>query len=398
MKRLLSAALLCLAASLAPGAAVAADDTSGGARAGAPEGTPVRFVNDWTWEGQAAPLLLALDAGYFAEEGLDVTLDPGSGSVAALPKVAAGEYDLGSADINSLIRWRDENPDVDMKAVFIIYNTPPFAVIGRPSLGVMGPLDLEGHTLGAPAADGAFAQWPAFVRANGIIADRVTIEDVGFPVREPALADGDVDAITGFSFTSVIGLEQRGVPPEDISLMLMSDFGLDLYGNAIVVNPAFAEANPGLVRAFLRAAVRGYQQTIRNPAAAVSHVLARAPDASEDIELRRLVMAIGHHIVTEEVRRTGLGGIVEPRLEKAIAQLADIHEFERSPRASDVFDASYLPEMGRRLVPDEGDASVAAPSMPGTVPATAPDEPLDATDSAGTGTAADPHAVETATD
>ncbi|MFK8082727.1 MAG: ABC transporter substrate-binding protein, partial [Granulosicoccus sp.] len=83
----------------------------------------IRFINDWKWEGQAAPLLLAADKGYFEQENLDVTLAIGRGSVDAIPKVASGEYHLGSADINSLIQWRDKNPDIDMKAVYIIYNS-----------------------------------------------------------------------------------------------------------------------------------------------------------------------------------------------------------------------------------------------------------------------------------
>ncbi len=314
------------------------------------DNTAIRFINDWKWEGQAAPLLLSLDKGYFAEEGLDVTLDIGTGSVNTIPKVASGEYHLGSADINSLIRWRADNPDVEMKAIYMIYNAPPFAVLGRPSLGVTGPLDLEGHTLGAPAFDGAYAQWPAFVVANGILEDRVEIEDVGFPAREPMLAAGDVDAITGFSFTSYITLRQNGVPDDDISLMLMSDFGLDLYGNAIIVNPEFAKDNPGAVRAFLRAAVRGYQETIANPTAAVEHVVSRVEDADADIELQRLIMAIGHHIVTDEVRALGLGGVVDSRLEKSIAQLDSIHAFEQTPSASDIFDSAFLPASATRQI------------------------------------------------
>lgn len=338
----------------------------------------IRYINDWKWEGQTAPLLLALDEGYFADENLDVTLDPGTGSVAAIPKVASGEYEMGSADINSLITWRAANPDSDLKAIFIIYNAPPFAVIGRPSLGVIGPLDLEGHTLGAPANDGAFAQWPAFVRANGILSDRVTIEDVGFPSREPMLADGEVDAITGFSFTSMVSLEQKGVPSEDISLMLMSDFGLDLYGNAIIVNPEFAAANPEDVKGFVRAAVRGFQQTIRNPAAAVQYPLKRNPDASEAIELRRLIMAIGHHIATEEVGQIGLGAVVERRLDKSIAQLADIHEFDTVPTAADIFDSSYLPELGRRLLPSENEKPLVSPLPPDPTTRTLdPDTPVE---------------------
>ncbi len=328
--------------------------------------TPVRFINDWKWEGQAAPLLLSLDEGYFAEEALDVTLEIGKGSLDALPKVASGEFDMGSADINSLITWRDKNPDVDMKAIYIIYNSPPFAILGRPSLGVTGPQDLEGHTLGAPQFDGAFAQWPAFVVANGILENRVTIEDVGFPVREPMLAAGEVDAITGFSFTSYIGLQNNGVPDSDISLMLMSDFGLDLYGNAIIVNPEFARENPGAVKAFLRAAVRGYQATIANPSAAVEHVLSRAEDSDRETELKRLIMAIGHHIVTDEVRSSGLGGVVDARLEKSIAQLASIHEFTSVPTAADIFDNSYLPVMASRMLEARPAPSDSAQTSPAT--------------------------------
>lgn len=314
------------------------------------ENTPVRFINDWKWEGQAAPLLLSLDKGYFAEEALDVVLDPGTGSVNAIPLVASGDYDMGSADINSLIKWRADNPDVDMKAIFIIYNAPPFAVLGRPSQGVFGPLDLEGHTLGAPAFDGAYAQWPAFVAANGILEDRVNIQDVGFPVRESMLAAGDVDAITGFSFSSYITLLENGVPEDDISLMLMSDFGLDLYGNAIIVNPTFAQAYPAEVTAFLRAAIRGYQETIANPAAAIPYVTERVEDADPEVELQRLVMAIGHHIVTDEVRSLGLGDIVQSRLEKSITQLDTIHDFAAEFSGDDIFDDSFLPAVASRQV------------------------------------------------
>jgi len=312
--------------------------------------TAIKYINDWKWEGQAAPLLLTLDKGYFAEEALDVMLTQGTGSVDSIPQVAKGQYQIGSADINSLITWRAENPDVDLKAIYIIYNVAPFAILGRPSLNVTGPFDLEGRTLGAPAFDGAFAHWPEFVAVNGILEDRVTVQDVSFADRESMLAAGAVDAITGFSFSSYITLQQKGVPDDDISLMLMSDFGLDLYGNAIIVNPEFAEENPAAVSAFLRAVTRGYQETIAHPAAAVEHVINRAEDLDTEIELQRLVMAIGHHIVTDEVRNLGLGGIVDSRLEKSIAQISSIHGIDETQTASDIFDDSYLPAQATRQI------------------------------------------------
>ena len=113
----------------------------------------------------------------------------------------------------------------------MIYDAPPFAIIGRRSLGVSKPKDLEGKILGAPAPDGAYAQWKSFVLANGINASKVTIENVGFPVREPMLAQGKVHAITGFSFSSYINLKSKGVPASDISLMPVSYTHLTLPTN-----------------------------------------------------------------------------------------------------------------------------------------------------------------------
>lgn len=305
--------------------------------------TAVKYVHDWKWEGQAAPMLMALDEGYYTEEGLAVTMDTGTGSVNAIPKVASGEYQFGSADINSLIRYRDQNPDVPIKAVYVVYNTPPFAIVGRRSQGVIGPGDLHGHVLGAPAKDGAFAQWASFVDASGIDADRVTIRDVGFPEREALLADGEVDAVTGFSFSSLISLKAKGIPAEDISLMLMSDFGLELYGNVVIVNPAFAAENPDQVRGFVRATTRGYLKTIVNPANAIKHVMSRNEAADEEIELSRLIMAIGHHIVTPEVRAHGLGTVQFDRLERSIEQIGKSYTFNQQPSANDIFDDTFLP-------------------------------------------------------
>ena len=198
-----------------------------------------------------------------------------TGSLEPINRVASGTYDMGFADINSLIKFRDANPEAPVKAVFMVYNRPPFAVIGRKSRGITTPKDLEGKKLGAPAADGAFAQWPIFVQANGIDAAKVTIENVGFPVREPMLAAGQVDAITGLSFSSFINLKDKGVPVDDIVVLLMADYGVDLYGNAIIVNPKFAAEHPEAVKGFLRAFLKGLKETVTSPATAVDAVLKR---------------------------------------------------------------------------------------------------------------------------
>ena len=98
--------------------------------------TAVKFTLDWRFEGPAAPFTVALDKGYFKAEGLDVTIDTGNGSRESIPRVASGTYDIGTGDVNSLIRFRDENPSIDLKAVMMVYDRPPFAIVGRKSKGV----------------------------------------------------------------------------------------------------------------------------------------------------------------------------------------------------------------------------------------------------------------------
>ena len=253
-----------------------------------------------------------------------------------MPTAATGRW--ARRDINSLIKFQDQNPDLAPVAVMMIYNAPPFAIIGRKSLGVMAPKDLEGRILGAPAPDGAYAQWKAFVKANDIDASKVTIENVGFPVREPMLAAGKVDAITGYSFSSFINLKAKGVGEEDISLILMREHGLDLYGNVIIANRDFAKSNPDAVKAFVAATVRGFQETAKDPEGAVKHVLEHNDVAREAVELERLQMALAQNIVTDEVRANGFGGVDMERLERSIDQIADTYEFTNRPAAADVFD------------------------------------------------------------
>jgi len=313
--------------------------------------TPIKFALDWKFEGPAAPFVVALDRGYYKAEGLDVTIDSGAGSLEPLNRVASGTYDMGFADINSLIKFRDANPGVPIKAVFMVYNKPPFAIVARKSRGVTLPKDLEGKKLGAPAADGAYAQWPIFVQANGIDASKVTIENVGFPVREPMLAAGQVDAITGFSFSSYINLKDRGVPAADIVVLLMADYGVNLYGNAIIVNPKFAAEKPEAVRAFLRAFTKGLKDTVRDPAKAVDSVVKRNDVAKKDVELERLRIALKENILTPEVRANGYGAIDEARMERAIDQIGLTYKFKAAkPTAKDAFDASFLPPPAARKV------------------------------------------------
>ncbi len=308
------------------------------------------FALDWKFEGPSAPYFAAIDNGHFEAAGLSVEISAGQGSLDAIPKVATGAFPIGFADINSLIKFLDQNPGAPVIAVMMIYDKPPFAIVGRKSLGVMAPKDLEGRVLGAPPPDGAWAQFPAFASANGLDRDKIKVEPVGFPTREPMLAEGEVDAVTGFSFSSFLNLVRLGVPEDDISTILMADHGLALYGNAIIVNSDYATANSDKVTGFLTAVAKGWKDAIADPAMAVESLVKRNPAADAALETRRLQLAIDANVLTEYTGANGIGGIDPDRLAKALAQLAETYDFQNEPDASLYFTDAYLPSADMRML------------------------------------------------
>jgi NitT/TauT family transport system substrate-binding protein len=310
---------------------------------------PVKFSLDFRFEGPSAPFLLGIDRGFYRDEGLNVAIDSAAGSPEAIVRVASGRYDMGFGDINALIKFRDQNPGMPVRAVFMVYNRPPFSIVTRKSRGVTTPKDLEGKKLGAPADDSAFAQWKIFLQATGIDGSKVAVEDVGAPIREPMLAAGQLDAIIGASFSSYVNLKDRGVPLDDMVLLMMADHGVDLYGNAIIVNPEFASAHPEAVKGFLRAFLKSLKSTAKDPPAAVESVIRRNDSARKDVELERLEMALRHNILTPETRVGGLGSVDGARFDKAIDQIALTYEFRTRPKGADIFDSSLLPPAADRM-------------------------------------------------
>ena len=312
--------------------------------------TNLPFTLDWRFEGPAAPYFAAIDNGNFAALDLNVTVAAGDGSLDAIPKVATGAFPVGMADINSLIKFLDQNPGAPVVGAMMIYDKPPFAIIGRRSLGIDDtPQSLEGKILGAPPPDGAWAQFPIFAAENDLDVSAITVEPVGFPTREPMLAEGNVAAITGFSFTSYLNTARLGVPEDDLVTLLMADHGVELYGNVVIVNTDYAEANPEVISNFLQGVAEGWAAAIADPEAVIPLLISRNPAADAELELRRLQLSIEDNVATEWVMENGFGIIDDARLATSLDQIATTYEFVNAPDASLYFTNAYLPEGGFSL-------------------------------------------------
>lgn len=305
--------------------------------------TPIKFQLDWRFEGPAALFLTPVAKGYFKDAKLDVTVDAGNGSGGAVTRVASGTYDMGFADLAALMEFHANNPDVPNKpvAVMMVYNNTPASVMALKKSGIQTPADLSGKKLGAPVFDAGRRAFPIFAKANGISNVAWTAMDP--PLRETMLVRGDVDAITGFTFTSLLNIEARGVKAEDVTVLQYPDFGVKLYGNAIIASPKLLKENPAAVKAFLAAFTKGAKDVITNPAAAIADVKARDGIINVELETRRMKLAIDTVINSADARAEGFGQVKGPRLSLMASQVSDAFNTKTRVNPEAIWNGSFLP-------------------------------------------------------
>jgi NitT/TauT family transport system substrate-binding protein len=307
------------------------------------QSTPIKFQLDWRFEGPSALFLTTAAKGYFKDAKLDVTIDAGNGSGGTVTRVASGAYDMGLADLAALMEFHANNPDAPNKpvAVMMVYNDTPASVMALKKSGIKTPADLSGKKLGAPVFDAGRKAFPIFAKANAVTNVQWTAMDP--PLRETMLVRGDVDAITGFTFTSLLNLEARGVKAADVVVMPYPDFGVKLYGNAIIVSPKLIKENPAAIKAFLQAFTKGTKDVLANPAAAIGDVKERDGIINVELETRRLKLAIDTVINSPNARTEGFGQINAPRMSLMASQVSDAFNTKTRINPESVWNGSFLP-------------------------------------------------------
>lgn len=311
----------------------------------------IKVNPSWLLQGDNAPITLAREKGYFAEQGLDVTIERGFGSADTLAKVAAGQFEIGFGDMYSMIEFNTKNPNDPLVAVAAPYNKSPFSIVTMTKSGITEPEGLAGKKMGAPAGDAPRKLWPVLAQEVGVDANSVEWITMEPKLRETFLLKGDVDAVSGFVTSVVPSLVKGGAKPEDMEIFLYNDHGLDLYGNAVIVKKSFLEENPEVVKGFLAAYIKGLQDTLKDPQAGLASVMAAGDSLmDENAEKLRLQIALEDLYITPEVEKNGLGAVDTARLEKTIEQVAKGLGVA-VPKLEDVFDDSYLPPASDRALP-----------------------------------------------
>ena len=336
MTTLLRPALLALAAAIGLVAPLAAPAT-------AQQLTKIKLVLNWKYQGPQGMFFIADDKGYFKAEGLEVTLDQGNGSGAAVPLVANGTYDAGFGDINALIELAAKKPEDAPIAVYVMFNQPPFTVAVKADSAIKTPKDFEGRTLGGAANDGALKLFPALCKLAKFDCAKVKMTHMQPNLREQMLMNGQVDGVFGYVNTIRFSAKLMGVQDDHLRYINYGDYGMDLYSNAIIVSKKLVKDNPKAVAGLVRALNKGLIDSLKDIDGAVAAVAKREPLIKVPVERERFVQTIKDEMNHPEIATIGLGNVNPERLKKSIDILVDASALPRTPAVSEIFTPAFLP-------------------------------------------------------
>ncbi len=297
--------------------------------------TDVNFITDFGYNGRHSYFYVALDKGYYKSEGLDVTILRGQGSIDAIKKVASGAATIGFADAGALALARS-NDSIPVKLLAIVYAKPPHAIFALADSGIKTPKDLEGKTI----ADSAFSAIPlifnVYAQATGIDAKKVKWVSAESASLPSLLATGRVEAIG--QFTVGEPLIEASVKPRKLIRLAYKDGGLDYYGNGIIATEQTIKESPDLLKAFVRATLKGMRDAFANPAEAGAVMNKYQKQISPEV-------AAGETELVKELADqpgSALGAINEERIKQTIDIMAKSYPMNQPVNPKDMYVPGFV--------------------------------------------------------
>lgn len=314
--------------------------------------TDIKFTLGWKTQGSDAPFLLAMQKGYFKEEGLNVMIDQGEGSAATVTRIMSGVYDAGFGDINAIIQNAATRPNEVPVMVYQLWSKPPFAIVSKKETNITKPSDLEGKKLGGAQGTPTTRLVTVLGSINKVDMTKVAIENMGPNLQEPMLIKGDIDGALVFSITSWFNLvNNRQDPAKDYNWLSFGDYGLDLYANGMMVSQKLVKENPKAVEGLVRAVNKATREIAGDSKAGIEAVMAYDNLAKEELELARMKFSYANLIVSPEVDKLGLGDVDDARLARSIDIVAEGYQLPSKPKPEQVFARQFLPALeDRKLV------------------------------------------------
>lgn len=315
--------------------AVAADLVATGPGAVAQE--KLTFRMNWYWGGIHAPFVLAKERGYFEQAGLNVEIVEGKGSATTVQLVGTKSDTFGWADGSTVALSAAKG--VPVKAVATMLNVLPYAVVSLEEKNIRTAKDLEGKSLAITPGDGLTQTWPAVVAANKLDESKIKLVHMAPQAKIPAVTEKQVDALLGGADDQAIAIEAKGMKTRALKF---SDLGVPLIGFTILTHQDTIKDRPDLVRKVVAASLKGFEDAVKDPDAAVAAVKKIAPLVDADVVKKQLTVDLSLLFSrANEQKRLGWGPPAD--WQSTIQLLKQYRGLETSLPATAFYTNEFLP-------------------------------------------------------
>jgi len=303
----------------------------------APEEDIVTFNMAWLPQGSMSGVIVAIDQGFYADEGLNVEAVRGFGGIRTVNEIDQGMFDFGYGDALAVILNRSNGGATKLVGA-INQDWPSGLCYVTSRHNIESPADLEGLTVGGGQASAMQVLVPEWLELNGVPRDAINLMQLDPAIVVNSLVEGQIDAGECWKANSMPIFHKRAAASgHEIDWIPYADFGLDIYGNGIVTSEKLIEENPELVRRFLAATYRGYQWVHDNPDAATEIVTSHYPVLNKEItrqqitELMELMQADG-----------GMGSLERDKVSRTLDFLAGAYSVEEPITVEDIYTTEFL--------------------------------------------------------
>jgi NitT/TauT family transport system substrate-binding protein len=242
---------------------------------------------NWYFGGLHVPFYYGKEKGFYKAEGIDLTINEGRGSANTVQVIAAGSDTFGLADSSSVVATAAKGADV--KSVMSLLNSTGFSVVSLASAGIKTPKDLEGKKLAVSPGDPLGQLFRALAASNRLDMSKISFVQVDPAAKVVAVLEKRVDALLGGADDQFFLIKYKGETP---AALRYADHGANIVGMTILTRESTIKDKADLVRRFVRATVRSWEEVKNNPGVAVDATMKVKPDLNRDSQLDQLKVDI----------------------------------------------------------------------------------------------------------
>jgi NitT/TauT family transport system substrate-binding protein len=312
----------------------------GGMRVQAAQLTRATIRMDFIIGGKHAPWFVALDRGFYAKRGLNVTIQSSTGSADTVRTIGSGGADFGFADISTTIVARSRGMPIQTVAQF---GYVPTTILWREDTNIKQLKDLEGKTYAISPGQAQWYLMPAYCRINKIDYKAIRIQETAPPLQPAALATKKADFIVMYrgSNDEIAELAARKVGVK-LNRIFMKDTGLDIYGTGLVVKEDDVKKRPEFVRAYVEATMEGLRYARDHQEDALKILLKHKPELDQNLVTVQLRNALNEVYLPPESIQSGLGYMRPDIAEKTVRIVNEFFDIGRKVTAKEVFTNQFI--------------------------------------------------------